>query len=58
VRVDGARAEEHLAGGLPSAGAGGDEPGDLEFLRRELLGGAWLTWPCCLAGCSQFGAGP
>ena len=57
VCVDGAGSEEHLAGGLPGAGADRDEPGDLEFLRGELLGGAWLARACCLAGCSELGAG-
>ena len=58
MRVDGAWAEEHLASGLPGAGAGCDEPGDLEFSGGEVLGEAWLARACCLAGCSQFGAGP
>ena len=58
VVLDGAGADEQLAGDLPVGQALGGQPGDLRLLRREHLLGPEAARAGPLAGSAQLGPGP
>src|SRR5215475_7820543 len=58
VVLDGAGADEQLAGDLPVGQALGGQPGDLRLLRREHLRGPEAARAGPLAGGAQLGSGP
>ena len=51
---DGARAEEELRSDLAVGQPAGDEPGDLQLLRGELIQRRWFALARRLAGGAQF----
>src|SRR5690349_20001299 len=58
VVLDGADADEQLAGDVPVGQALGGQPGDLRLLRREHLLGPEAARAGPLAGSAQLGPGP